>query len=140
MMKRLTGVLSSIVILVLLCSGIFTDFVRFFAWLFTLQYSAPETSLVGGIIVRVLTFLVSYGFVGLIFKMIGWFNGRVMSVAYFIISTLLAFFLSYIVWAIEKYVLVICIVLGVILFCIIAFLAVYFVRSKKGKTMENQDE
>lgn len=140
MMKKLTGVLSSIVILVLLCSGIFTDFVRFFAWLFTLQYSAPETSLVGGIIVRVLTFLVSYGCVGLIFKMIGWFNDRVMSVAYFIISTLLAFFLSYIVWAIEKYVLVICIVLGVILFCIIAFLAVYFVRSKKGKTMENQDE
>lgn len=133
MMKRLTGVLSSIVILVLLCSGIFTDFVRFFAWLFLLQYSAPETSLVGGIIVRVLTFLVSYGFVGLIFKTIGWFNGRVMSVACFIISTLLAFFLSYIVWAIEKYVLVICIVLDVILFCIIAFLAVYFVRSKKGK-------
>lgn len=46
-MKRLIGVLASIVILILLCSGVFANLVKFFAWLFTLQYSQPEASVAG---------------------------------------------------------------------------------------------
>ena len=104
-MKRLTGLLAGIVLLLLLCSGIFADIIEFFTWLFTLQYITPETSIAGSIIVKVLTFAVSYTLVGLIFNSIGWFNSKLMSIAYFIISTLIGFVLAYIVMLIEKHLL-----------------------------------
>ena len=133
MKKEIVGIVSSIVLLLLLCSGAFADILRFFAWLFTLQYSQPNTSIAGGIIVRVLTFLVSYGLVGLIFNALGWFNSKVMSVVYFIISTLLGFALAYVVWAIEQYILIIGIVLGIILAAIVAYILIRIVFSLKLK-------
>ncbi len=114
-MKRLSGILAGIVLLLLLCSGIFTDILKFFTWLFTLQYVTPETTIAGSIIVKVLTFLVSYTLVGLIFNALGWFNSKVMSIAYFVVSTLLGFVLAYIVMLIETHLLAIGITLGVIL-------------------------
>ena len=66
-MKRLSGFLAGIVLLLLLCSGIFVDIIEFFTWLFTLQYITPETSVAGSIIVKILTFAVSYTLVGIIF-------------------------------------------------------------------------
>lgn len=133
MKKEKVGIVSSIVLLLLLCSGAFADILRFFAWLFTLQYSQPDTSIAGGIIVRVLTFLISYGLVGLIFNALDWFNSKGMSVAYFIISTLLGFALAYVVWVIEQYILIIGIVFGVVLAAIIIYTVVRVVISKKTK-------
>lgn len=133
MKKEIVGIISSIVLLLLLCSGAFADILRFFAWLFTLQYSQPDTSIAGGIVVRVLTFLVSYGLVGLIFNALGWFNSKVMSVVYFIISALLGFALTYVVWAIEQYILIIGIVLGVVLAAIIIYIIVRIILNKKTK-------
>ncbi len=114
-MKRLSGILAGIVLLLLLCSGIFTDILKFFTWLFTLQYLTPETSVAGSIIVKILTFLVSYTLVGLIFNALGWFNSKIMSITYFVVSTLLGFVLAYIVMLIETHLLAIGITLGVIL-------------------------
>lgn len=137
MKKEIAGIISSIVLLLLLCSGAFANIIRFFAWLFTLQYSAPETSVAGGIVVRVLTFLASYGLVGLIFNALGWFNNKIMSIAYFIISTLLGFALSYVVWMTEQYILIIGIVLGAVVVCIIVFLIVnQILKNKKAKIQE----
>lgn len=138
MKKGIVGIISSIVLLLLLCSGAFADILRFFAWLFTLQYAQPDTSVAGGIVVRIMTFLVSYGLVGLIFNVLGWFNSKAMSVVYFIISTLLGFALAYVVWAIEQYILIIGIVLAVILSAIVAYIVVRIVLGKKTK--EDSDE
>lgn len=134
-MKRLIGIASSIVILILLCSGVFADLVRFFAWLFTLQYAQPETSIAGGIIVRLLTFIVSYGLVGLVFSVFGWFNSKVMSIAYFIISTLLGFALAYVVWMIEKHILIVGIIFGAIVLAVITFFIIQWIigRNKTQK-------
>ena len=131
MKGKLIGILSSIVILFLLCSGIFANIVEFFAWLFTLQYSAPDTSIAGGIIVRILTFVVSYGLVCIIFNALGLFNNKIMSIAYFIISTLIGFALSFVVWKIEQHILIIGIVMGLILAGIIAtFIAKYLINKR----------
>ena len=138
MKKEIVGIISSIVLLLLLCSGAFADILRFFAWLFTLQYSQPDTTIAGGIVVRVLTLLVSYGLVGLIFNVLGWFNSKAMSAVYFIISTLLGFALAYVVWVIEQYILIIGILLGVILAVIIIYIVVRIILSKKTK--EESDE
>ena len=130
------------VLLLLLCSGAFADIIKFFAWLFTLQYSAPETSIAGGIIVRILTFVVSYSLVGIIFNFIGWFNSKIMSLFYFIISTLVFFALAYLVWTIEQYILIIGIILGVIALCSIVFIILWFAFLKKkfaASKTENQE-
>lgn len=60
-MKRLSGFLAGIVLLLLFCSKIFVNIIEFF----TLQNITPETSIVGSIIVKVLTLAVSYTLVGL---------------------------------------------------------------------------
>lgn len=135
-MKKLGSFIAGILILLLLCSGIFADILKFVAWLFTLQYSQPDTSVAGGIIVRVLTFVVSYGLVGLIFNSLGWFNSKAMSIAYFIISTLLGFALAYVVMIIEKYIVTIGIVLGIITLGLVAFFIVRAIieNKKKSKT------
>ena len=127
-MKRLSGLLASIVLLLLLCSGVFADIIKFFTWLFTLQYITPETSIAGNIIVKVLTFAVSYNLVGLIFNSLGWFNSKVMSLVYFIISTLLGFVLAYIVMLIEKHLLAIGITLGVIF--VVSIVVIIIIHNK----------
>ena len=129
-MKRLTGLLAGIVLLLLLCSGIFADIIEFFTWLFTLQYIAPETSIAGSIIAKVLTFAVSYTLVGLIFNSLNWFNSKVMSVVYFIVSALFGFALAYIVMLIETHLLAIGIILGVILIASIIVLIVFHIKNK----------
>ena len=130
-MKRLTGLLAGIVLLLLLCSGIFADIIEFFTWLFTLQYIAPETSIAGSIIAKVLTFAVSYTLVGLIFNSLNWFNSKVMSVVYFIVSALLGFALAYIVMLIENYLLEINIILGVVFVISIVALIIFKIKTKR---------
>ena len=69
--------------------------------IFTLQYTTPETSVAGKVIVKILTFAISYTLVGIIFNALGWLNSKIMSIAYFVISTLLGFALVYVVMLIE---------------------------------------
>lgn len=130
-MKRLTGLLAGIVLLLLLCSGIFADIIEFFTWLFTLQYITPETSIAGSIIVKVLTFAVSYTLVGLIFNSLNWFNSKVMSVVYFIVSALFGFALAYIVMLIENYLLEINIILGIVFVISIVALIIFKIKTKR---------
>lgn len=139
-MKKLGSIIASIVILLLLCSGAFANIFKFFAWLFTLQYSQPDTSIAGGIIVRILTFIVSYSLVGVIFNALGWFNGKVMKIVYFVISTLLGFVIAYIVWGIEQYILIIGIVMGVIILAAIAYFVIRAILDKKKQPDVEEDE
>ena len=130
-MKRLSGFLAGIVLLLLLCSGIFVDIIEFFTWLFTLQYITPETSVAGSIIVKILTFAVSYTLVGIIFNALGWFNSKIMSIAYFVISTLLGFALAYVVMLIETHLLEIGITLGVIF--VLSIVVIIFIATKNKR-------
>ncbi len=129
-MRKLSGFLAVIVLLLLLCSGVFADIIEFFTWLFTLQQTAPETSVAGSVIVKILTFAVSYTLVGIIFNSLGWFNGKIMSIAYFVISTLLGFALAYVVMLIETHLLEIGIILGVIFVIAIASIIVIAIKNK----------
>lgn len=140
MKRQIISILSAIVLLLLLCSGALVDIVRFFAWLFALQYSHPDTSIAGGIIVRVLTFVVSYSLVGIIFNALKWFNGKAMKIVYFIISTLLGFVIAYIVWNIEQHILIIGIVMGVIVLAAIAYYVIRAIVDKKKQPKLEEDE
>lgn len=130
-MKKILGFLTGIVLLLLLCSGIFADIIKFFTWLFTLEYITPDTSIAGSIIVKMLTFAVSYTLVGIIFNSIGLFNSRLMSIIYFIISTVIGFLLAYTVMIIEKHLLVIGIILGAIFIISVVLLIVIYIKNKE---------
>lgn len=129
-MKKLFGFLAGIVLVLLLCSGIFADIMKFFTWLFTLEYITPDTSIAGSIIVKMLTFAVSYTLVGIIFNSLGLFNSKVMSFVYLIISTIIGFLLAYIVMIIEKHLLVIGIILGLIFIILIVLIIVIHIKNK----------
>ena len=133
-MRKLSGFLAGIVLLLLLCSGVFADIIEFFTWLFTLQQTAPETSVAGSVIVKILTFAVSYTLVGIIFNSLGWFNGKIMSIAYFVISTLLGFALAYVVMLIETHLLEIGITLGIVFALAIALIIFNAIKNKGQDT------
>ena len=132
-MRKLLVFLVGIVLLLLLCSGFFVDFIEFFTWLFTLQYIAPDTSIFGNIIVRILTFAVSYTLVGIIFNTLGWFNRKIMSIAYFVVSTLLGFALAYVVMLIEEHLLEIGVVLSVIFTIAVVVIIFIIINNKNNK-------
>ena len=134
-MRKLSGFVAGLVLLFLLCSGIFANIVEFFTWLLMLQYTSPDTSIVGDVVVRILAFAVSYTLVGLIFNSIGLFNRKIMSIAYFIISTIIGFVLAYIVMLIETHLLAITIVLGIIFIIAIIMLTIINIKKQKNNNM-----
>lgn len=140
-MKQLIGYILLIVFLLLLGSGAIGNAIEFFTWLFVLDYSQPELSVAGEIIVRILTFLVSFSLVGLIFDFFGLYNKAAMKLVYLIISSLAGFVLAYVVWTIEQYLLTIGIVLGIVLLLTIAGIVVFKVsRKRKEKQTKNGDQ
>ena len=139
-MKKVIGTIAGIVFLLLLSSGIFVKIVEFGTWFFMLQYSGPETSIPGEIAVRLLTFLVSYGLVGIIFEIFGFYNSRLMKISYFVISTIVGFIFAYIVWTIEGHLLIIEIVLAAIATLIIVFFVIRTVVRKRKKIDKNKND
>ena len=139
-MKKALGFLLGLALIAFLCSGFFSDSVKFFAWLFTLKYSQPETSVVGGIVVRILAFVVSFSTVGAVFGAFGWFNSKLMKVSYSIVSTIVSFATAYVVWQVEKHILIVGIILGLIALLAIVFIIVSVLADKKNGKKAEQNE
>ena len=133
-MKRLSGLISLIFILIASSNGWIEPIINFFSdifiWLITLNMTQSSVSIVGEIFVKVATFAVSYATVGAIFRAIGWFDSDIMKIAYFVISTLVSFVLCYIVMIFETHLLLIAIIAGVLL---IAGIAVCILLSRLAK-------
>lgn len=139
-MKKVLGILLGLVLIAFLCSDLFANSVKFFSWLFILEYSQPETSIFGGIVVRILTFIVSFSTVGAIFGAFCLFNSKLMKVTYFIVSTIVGFITAYVVWQIEQHILIVGIVLGVIALLSVTFIVVLAIADKKNDKKENEQK
>ena len=133
MNNKLFGVISTLLLIIIIISGAFSDIVNFFLWLFLLQNSSPDVSLEGEIVVRVLTFFVSYGLVGVIFTTFGFFNSKLMSISYFIVSTLIGFLIARAVWAFEQNIKIINIIFASIIVATIVFFIIYCIAKKRRK-------
>ena len=131
-MKKIKGILLTIVLLALLCSGILSEIADFALWLFKLKEATKDLSPFWNIVVRILTFGISFSLVGGIFNLIGLFNSKIMSVAYIIISTIVGFLLSYIVWKIEQHIVVILIVFVSIMFLAAIYFTIIIVKNLRG--------
>lgn len=133
-MKRLSGLVFLIFILIAASNGWIEPIINFFSeifiWLFTLSMSQSSVSIAGEIFVKAATFVISYSVVGAIFRAIGWFDSDIMKVAYFVISAIVSFVLCYIVMIFETHLLLIAIIAGVLL---IAGIAVCILLSRLAK-------
>ena len=138
--RKIFGFLAGVGLIALMASGIFAKAVEFGTWLFMLNYSGPEISIFGEIVVRVLTFAVSYGLVGIVFDAIGLFNDKIMSATYCVISAVFGFIFAYIIWTIEQHLLIVGITLGIFAALIAAFFVIKAIisRRKKKNTKEQQ--
>lgn len=122
MKSKIAGILALIIFVFFITSGLFEGIMNFFVWLVTLNATQSSISAAGEIFVKIVSFVVSYTAVGILFNAIGWFNSDAMKLVYFIVSTLVSFALCYVVMILESYLLYIAIGLGVLLLLIIGFI------------------
>ena len=142
MKDNLKSILLKILAVVLLFSGaigviatffaeLFAKILKFAAWLFLLEYTQSEISLVGEIVVRVLTFAITFVLMKFIFGRKG---NSIKETVRWVISTIVSFGLSYIVMLFEQHIVTVFIVLISVAVAIVAvWLTVHFVRKKKEK-------
>ena len=128
------GIIAGLITLVLfvffITSGLFEGIMNFFIWLVTLNATQSNVSMAGEIFVKIVTFVVSYTAVGILFNAIGWFDSDAMKLVYFIVSTLVSFALCYVVMLLETYLLYIAIGLGVLLLLIIGIIIFLYFKIK----------
>ena len=130
MKGKILGLITLILFVFFVTSGLFEGIVNFFVWLVTLNATQSNVSMAGEIFVKVATFAVSYSAVGILFNAIGWFNSDAMKLVYFIVSTIVSFVLCYIVMLLETYLLYIVIILGILLLLIIGIMIFVYFRNK----------
>ena len=103
MKNKILGVIGLVTFVAIINSGIFEAIVKFFTWLLMPNFTQSNLSIAGEIFVRIATFGISFAAVGAIFNLLGWYNKDVMSLSYFIISTIVSFVLCYVVMLIETH-------------------------------------
>ena len=130
--KWVVGSIVPILAFILVLNGFFQKAVEFVVWLFVLDLTAPEISIAGQIIVRILVLPVSFGLVGVVFSLFRLFGSKFMSALYTLISLGVSVALTYLIWFIESYILFVAIGLGAILLGIIVFFIIKWVKEAKG--------
>lgn len=139
--KKTLGSVISLIILIFVCtSGLIEPITNVFVWLITLRFNSPDISVFGQLVAKYGTWIIAYIIVGYIFNALEWFNSTAMKIVYFVISTTIAFLLSWLIMVLENYLWIIAIVVGVVLLTIIGIIvALNIVNRKKSKNEEVPD-
>lgn len=137
MKNKVIGVVSLFAFVFICTSGLFEGVMNFFIWLVTLNATQSTISKVGEIFVKTATFAISFATVGIISKVLNWFNGDLMSVGYFIVSTLVSFVLCYIVMLLETYLLYVAIFVAVALLAVIAIAVIMYSKNRKEEKRQS---
>lgn len=91
-MKKVLAPIVGIGILLLIANtNILQALGNFALWLIKLDLTSPDVSIGGQIVIKVLTFLITYAAVGALFNALNWFDSDVMHIVYVVISTILSF-------------------------------------------------
>lgn len=138
-MKRVFAPILGFVFIFLFCwlveSGIFGNIVNFFTWLLTYNYSDNGLNNAFTLISKLMIFGITYPLVGFIFSALGWFNSKIMSIVYFVLSTLLAMLICPVLKLIQDNIVTIGIILLVI-FVVLIGLLVFIYFKDKNKEVE----
>lgn len=113
-MRDVKSIIGGIILLILIATGVFSvlieltgEFIKLTLWIFQLSLTDFGLSPVIEIIIKSLTFTLSYALVGIIFNAIGLFDSDVMKYVYFVISTLIGFALSAVIMFLQEYIIII---------------------------------
>lgn len=137
MKNKIVGIVSLFAFVFICTSGLFEGIMNFFIWLVTLNATQSTISKVGEIFVKTATFAISFATVGIISKALNWFNGDLMSVGYFIVSTLVSFVLCYIVMLLETYLLYVAIFVAVALLVVIVIAVIMYKKNRKEEKRQS---
>jgi len=119
-----TGVLAFIFDLI----GCFMELLK---WLFTINMTNFGLSVNFEIFIKVLTFIISFALVAVVFNFLDIFESNIMKVAYFVISSIVGFVLSYLIYTIQANKNLIIITILVIFVMLLLFQILYFLLFKK---------
>lgn len=134
-MKKLFAPIISIVaflIVIFILSKFIPALANFLAWWFITKEEINAPISTGqAILIDLITHLITYASVGVIFGTIGWFDSDAMHVAYVIISEAIALALAILLRFILNYYWIIFIIIGVIVITTIIVSIILKVRNKK---------
>lgn len=141
MSKRNDNPIGAIVFLILIASGAFAfimsvlgHIMAFFLWLFTISMTEFGISPEAEVFVKIATFALSYGLVGILFSFDDGFKekDKAMGIAYLVISTFLGFGLSVVVMFLEQNIVIIFwVVISILIITLLSF-GVYWMFKLKG--------
>lgn len=113
-MRDIKSAIGAIILIILIATGLFSvlleftgEFMKFILWLFQLSLTDFGLSPFAEISIKVLTFVLSYAFVGIVFNELGFFDSDAMKVVYFIVSTLIGFALSAVIMFFQENIIII---------------------------------
>lgn len=136
MKKKILSIIAFFVVIFIFTSGLFETVTNVIVWLVTLNFNSPDISIFGQLVVKYGTWIITFSLVGIIFKMLGFFNSDAMKIVYFIISSIISFLFSWLFFVLEQYMLIISIILGSLLGLIIvsylSILVLYYLKEKKN--------
>ncbi|MCV2231217.1 hypothetical protein N7548_00055 [Acholeplasma manati] len=129
-MRDVKSMIGGIILLILIATGVFSvlleltsEFIKLTLWIFQLSLTDFGLPPAIEIIIKSLTFILSYALVGIIFNLIGLFDSNVMKYVYFVISTLIGFALSAVIMFLQEHIIIISwTILGVTIITIITIL------------------
>ena len=113
-MNDFKSIIGGIILLILITTGVFSflleltgEFIKLTLWLFQLSLTDFGLSPVMEVIIKLLTFIISYALVGIIFSALGLFDSDVMKYVYFVVSTLIGFALSAVIMFLQEHIIMI---------------------------------
>lgn len=138
-MRDAKSIIVGIILFILIATGVFSvlieltgEFIKLTLWIFQLSLTDFGLSPAIEIIIKSLTFILSYALVGIIFNSIGLFNSNLMKFVYFVVSTLIGFALSYVIMVLQKHIIIIsCSILGLAI-VIATMIFVIYLRQKRN--------
>lgn len=99
-------------------------------WLFQLSLTDFGLSPIVEIGIKLLTFVISYMLVGIIFNAVGFFDSDIMKFVYFVISTLIGFAISAVIMILQENIVIISwSTLGVFIIIVVSILLVKMKRN-----------
>jgi len=113
-MKDFKSIIGGIIVLILIATGLFSflleftgEFIKLTLWLFQLSLTDFGLSPFAEIGIKLLTFVLSYTIVGIVFNALGFFDSDIMKIVYFIASTLIGFALSAVIMFLQEHIIII---------------------------------
>ncbi len=119
--------IGGIIALGLIFSGAIGKIFEFFGWLAVLDMTKPSLALSSEFGIKIATYIITYIGVGILFNVLDFFDSDLMKIVYIILSTLISYLLTTVIYWIELYFWQIILVLvGVTAMAILARIILYY--------------